>query len=93
MPRKPSPRPKALPRLTGTPLPRDWRANSTWRIAAMLAKVPDTEYSTVVDAFETHHRTEHTLSEDWPARWREWCRGELMRRTAPVTLFTGGLFD
>lgn len=79
MPRKPLPKP------TLTPLPHDWRERvPTWRIIAMLAQVPQSEYLDEVRRFEADMLAEGRLSDDWQAQWREHCRRRMMERFGPV---------
>lgn len=76
-----------------TPLGHDWRDHvPNWRITAMLAKVPQSDYLDEVRAFECHHIAAGTLSADWGADWHVWCRCKLIEgaEREPETL---GLFD
>lgn len=80
---------KAAP-VPGTLLPRDWRRDGRWQITASLAAIPDTDYALVADAFEAHHRAEHTVIADWAAEFRTWCR----REAARMRVLAGeGLYD
>lgn len=68
----------------GTLLPRDWRRDGRWQITASLAAIPDTDYARMADAFEAHHRAGHTVSVDWTAEFRTWCRREAARKLVPI---------
>jgi len=70
----------------GTPLPRDWRP-ATWRISAMLAKIPQSEYETQWQAFEAANRGR--LSADWTEEWRAHCRRVLVERATPEAIGPG----
>ena len=63
------------PSIAATTLPHDWRSNGLWRITAMLARIPNDDYLLTVRAFEVHHIAAGTVSPDWRAEWRAWCRG------------------
>lgn len=89
---------KALAVLKATrfPLPLTWRENvvTTWRITAMLNKIPDIDYEATATAFERHHRDAGTLSDDWGREWRDWCRRVLFSRPRmAVEEISVGLFD
>lgn len=89
MSRKPVP---AVPRV---PLPHDWRNQvPTWRIIAMLAKVPQDQYLDEVRAFENDVISNRTLSDDWEAAWKAHCHRRMVA-AAPVAapLTSLGLFD
>ena len=64
----------------GITLPHEWRADGFWRIQAMLAKIPPDDYLPTARAFEIHHIASGTVSTDWRAEWRSWCRDILVRR-------------
>lgn len=38
--------------------------------------VPDVDVDEMTSHFVDHHRSVHTLSDDWPAKWRLWVRRE-----------------
>lgn len=83
MARKPAPKP------SGTTIPHDWREQvRDWRITAMMGKIADGDYLAEVRRFENHHIAAGTLSADWSAEWRTWCRRRLVERfnswTPPV---------
>lgn len=72
MARKPAPKP------IGTTLPHDWRDDGRWKIAAMLAKVPPSDYLPEARSFENHHLAAGTLSADWAEMWKTWCKDRLV---------------
>lgn len=84
MARRATSRTKAVPVVTGKPLPTNWRIEAvrTWGIWAMMAKIPPSDYETTARAFEAHHRWNGTLSDDWLRAWKDWCNAILYRRGA-----------
>lgn len=65
---------KPLPKPTLTPLPHDWRERvPTWRIIAMLAQVPQSEYLDEVRRFEADMLAEVRLSDNWGQEWKAFC--------------------
>lgn len=84
-----------------TRIPADWRASvPSWPIWAMLAKIPCDQYEAAARAFETHHRGAETISTDWMAEWKQWCRDVLVERReraghfeAPAEVASISLFD
>lgn len=88
MPRRPA---RLAPKPIGTPLPSDWRRTSNWRVWAMLARIPDSEYETQARAFEAHNVGR--LSDDWTRDWKTWCRMVLVNRVAVPVSISGGMFD
>lgn len=69
-------------------LPHDWRSHApNWRIIAMLAKIPQSDYLAEVRAFELHHIAAGTLSDDWAREWKAWCHKRLVTREPEIRLF------
>lgn len=67
----------------------DWREDGKWRITAMLARIPQDEYLSEARAFELHHISNQTMSDDWPQLWHDWVFGKLTGRpVVPVPIET-----
>lgn len=97
MPRRPS-RAITLLQVTRFPLAPSWRTTAvpSWRVWAMMAKIPERDYEATTAAFEAHHRGTGTLSDDWPGLWKAWCKAILLARsrvTPAVREMVVGLFD
>lgn len=76
---------KPAPKPLGTRLPATWHTDTvkSWRVWAMLSKIPQSDYDVTAAAFETHSRG--MLSDDWVREWRAWCRDILTgRRERPM---------
>ena len=64
----------AAPIIAKTLLPHDWRdAGGHWKIIAMLARIPPTEYLSEVRRFEQDAIAAGTLSDDWMGEWKAFC--------------------
>jgi hypothetical protein len=76
---------RAAAAILGTPLPADWRQDGMWRVAPMLARIPEADYDETARSFEAAHRG--VARDDWKVEWRAWCRAVLLRPKAPASLW------
>lgn len=60
-----------------TTLQQGWRPTA-WKVPAMLASIPPSEYEAAWTAFERASRG--TVSADWSRSWKDWCKAEMTRR-------------
>ena len=70
----------------GTALPENFalpKAWGVWSIEEFPHWTPEVVRS-IADQFADHHRAAATLSADWAATWRKWCRDDLTQRAHPA---------